>query len=58
MGIRGPAAEVAGLVARPLPSGELARVVARLGCDRGLGRKPAARTAAQPPAPQARLRLW
>ena len=31
-----PAAEVAGLVARPLPLGEMARVVAQLGCDRGL----------------------
>ena len=30
------AAEVAGLVARPLPLGEMARVVAQLGCDRGL----------------------
>ena len=29
-------AEVAGLVARPLPLGEMARVVAQLGCDRGL----------------------
>ena len=35
-GLGGPAAEVAGLVARPLPLGELARVVAQLGCDRGL----------------------
>ena len=35
-GIGGPAAEVAGLVARPLPLGEMARVVAQLGCDRGL----------------------
>ena len=35
-GIGGPAAEVAGLVARPLPLGELARVVAQLGCDHGL----------------------
>ena len=32
----GPAAEVAGLVARPLPLGEMARVVAQLGRDRGL----------------------
>ena len=32
----GPAAEVAGLVARPLPLGEMARVVSQLGCDRGL----------------------
>ena len=35
-GIVGPAAEVAGLVARPLPLGEMARVLAELGCDRGL----------------------
>ena len=35
-GIGCPAAEVAGLVARPLPLGEMARVVAQLGCDRGL----------------------
>ena len=35
-GIGGPAAGVAGLVARPLPLGEMARVVAQLGCDRGL----------------------
>ena len=28
------AAEVSGLVARPLPLGEMARVVAQLGCDR------------------------
>ena len=35
-GIGGPQAEVAGLVARPLPLGEMARVVAQLGCDRGL----------------------
>ena len=35
-GIGGPAAEVAGLVARPLPWGEMARVVAQLGRDRGL----------------------
>ena len=35
-GIGGPTADVAGLVARPLPLGELARVVAQLGCDRGL----------------------
>ena len=35
-GLGGPAAEVAGLVARPLPLGEMARVVAQLGCDRGL----------------------
>ena len=35
-GIGGPAAEVAGLVARPLPLGEMAGVVAQLGCDRGL----------------------
>ena len=35
-GIGGPAAEVAGMVARPLPLGEMARVVAQLGCDRGL----------------------
>ena len=35
-GIGGPAAEVAGLVARPLPLGEMAHVVAQLGCDRGL----------------------
>ena len=35
-GIGGPAAEVAGLVAHPLPLGELARVVAQRGCDRGL----------------------
>ena len=34
-GTGGPAAEAAGLVARPLPLGE-ARVVAQLGCDRGL----------------------
>ena len=34
--IGGPAAKVAGLVARPLPLGEMARVVAQLGCDRGL----------------------
>ena len=34
-GIGGPAAEVAGLVARPLHLGEMARVVAQLGCDRG-----------------------
>ena len=34
--IGGPAAEVASLVARPLPLGEMARVVAQLGCDRGL----------------------
>ena len=37
-GIGGPAAEVAGFVARPLPLGEIARVatmVAQLGCDRG-----------------------
>ena len=31
-----PPAEVANLVARPLPLGEMARVVAQLGCDRGL----------------------
>ena len=31
-----PAATVAGLVARPLPFGELARLEAQLGCDRGL----------------------
>ena len=35
-GIGGPAAEAAGLVARPLPLGGMARVVAQLGCDRGL----------------------
>ena len=35
-GIGGPAAEVAGLVARPLDLREMARVVAQLGCDRGL----------------------
>ena len=35
-GIGGPVAEVADLVARPLPLGELARVVAQLGCDCGL----------------------
>ena len=35
-GIGGQAAEVAALVARPLPMGEMARVVAQLGCDRGL----------------------
>ena len=35
-GIGGPAAEMAGLVARPLPLGEMARVVAQLGCYRGL----------------------
>ena len=35
-GIGGPAADVAGLVARPLPLGEMARVVAQLGCDRSL----------------------
>ena len=35
-GIGGPAAEVAALVARPLPLGEMARVVAQLRCDRGL----------------------
>ena len=35
-GIGGPAAEVAGMVARPLPLGEMARLVAQLGCDRGL----------------------
>ena len=35
-GIGSPAAEVAGLVARPLPLEEMARVVAQLGCDRGL----------------------
>ena len=35
-GIGGPAVEVAGLVARPLPLGEMAHVVAQLGCDRGL----------------------
>ena len=35
-GIVGPSAEVAGLVALPLPLGEMARVVAQLGCDRGL----------------------
>ena len=35
-GIGGPAAEVAGLVARPLPLGEMAREVAQLGCDRGV----------------------
>ena len=35
-GIGGPAAEVAGLVARPLPLGEMARVAAQLGWDRGL----------------------
>ena len=34
-GIGGPAAEMFGLVARPLPLRELARVVA-LGCDHGL----------------------
>ena len=38
-GICGPAAEVAGLVARPLPLGELARVVAQLGCDHGWHRR-------------------
>ena len=35
-GIGCPAAEVAGLVARLLPLGEMARVVAQLGCDHGL----------------------
>ena len=35
-GIGSPAAEVSGLVARLLPLGELARVVAQLGCNRGL----------------------
>ena len=35
-GIGGPAAEVAGLVAFLLPLGKMARVVAQLGCDRGL----------------------
>ena len=35
-GIGGPAAKVAGLVARPLPLGEMTREVAQLGCDRGL----------------------
>ena len=35
-GIRSPAAEVAGLGTRPLPLKEMARVVAQLGCDRGL----------------------
>ena len=35
-GIGGPSAELAGLVAHPLPLGETARVVAQLGCDRGL----------------------
>ena len=35
-GIGGPAAEAAGLVARPSPLGEMARVVAQLGCDHGL----------------------
>ena len=34
--IGGPAADVAGLVARPLPLGAMARVVAQLGSDRGL----------------------
>ena len=38
MGIGGPAAEKAGLAARPLPLGELARVVAQPGCDHGLHR--------------------
>ena len=32
-GIGAPTAEVAGLVSRPLPLGELARVVVQLGCD-------------------------
>ena len=36
--IGGPAVEVAGLVARPLPLGELAHVVAQLDCDLGLHR--------------------
>ena len=36
VGIGGPAAEVAGLVARLLPLGEMACVVAQLACDRGL----------------------
>ena len=31
-----PAAELAGLVARPLPLAQLARVAAQLGCGRGL----------------------
>ena len=35
-GVGSPAAEVAGLVAHPLPLAELARVVAQLGCDHGL----------------------
>ena len=35
-GIGGPSAGVAGLVARPLPLGEMARVVAHLGRDHGL----------------------
>ena len=35
-GTGGAAAKVAGLVASPLPLGEMARVVAQLGCDRGL----------------------
>ena len=35
-GICDSAAEVAGWVARPFPLGELARVVAQLGCDHGL----------------------
>ena len=35
-GIGGPAAEVAVPVARPLPLGGLARVVAQLGCDDGV----------------------
>ena len=35
-GIGDPSAEVAGLVAHPLPLAEMARMVAQLGCDRGL----------------------
>ena len=39
VGIGSPMAEVAGLVARPLPLGESARVVAQLGCYSGLHRQ-------------------
>ena len=35
-GIGGPAAVLACLLARPFPLGEMARVVAQLGCDRGV----------------------
>ena len=35
-GSGGPVGKVAGLVALPLPLGEMARVVAQLGCDHGL----------------------